>query len=498
MRKVIWGIFATLFLVLISLPALGGDCGRAREYYEKARKMKVSQNPTLVLIKKEQLYKKAIELCPDYANAHNNLGDVYEKQGRYEEAIPQYRKASDLAPEEPYPYFGLGDIYYKTHRAAEAKKWYEKGLRYTTRYDVLTNERLAFVRDIQGGGVIKAETIRGMLSAPLSTTRGAGEIVSITFGEGLIPFDYDKYDIRDDAKPQLNEIGKALKDMLGASGRDISVEEREMPVFEIAGHTDKRGTDEYNLGLSKNRAESVINYLVNNFNIPKEGLIPKGYGERLPLCGTGDTKPCHALNRRVEIVKKPGSGVKTRSVSFRGANEPEVVMDVGFFYQKSGERQIKVLKEDSRLRSRSDKYFIFLRPAQDCYAYIIQEDSSGKVDIIFPRKGGSAQVRENGDYWVPRFGNAYRLDNTKGEEKLYLLVTSWPLESEIEGLSLKEQVRGAIRALKTRTIYVVRPSSTTEHIQEDELHNNPQKIDRLLARVEGKGGWVKLVKFRHE
>jgi len=492
MRKVVWGIFSTLFLVLISLPALGGDCDRAREYYEKAQKMKVSQNPTLVLIKKEQLYKKAIKLCPDYAKAHNNLGDVYEKQGRFEEAIAEYNKAIELAPEAPYAYFGLGDIYYKT-RPAEAKKWYEEGLKYAPT-DALTNRRLALVSDIQKSGVIKAETIRGMLS----TTRGPGEVVSISFGEGLIPFDFDKYNIRPDAKPQLDEIGRALKGLL-ASSKDISVERRKMPVIEIAGHTDIRGMDEYNLRLSKNRAESVVNYLVYNFNIPKEGLMPKGYGERVPLCGTGDTKPCHALNRRVEIVKKPGSGVKTRSVSFRGvANEPEVVMDVGFFYQENGERRIKVLKEDSRLRSRSDKYFIFLRPAQDCYAYIIQEDSRGSIDLIFPKDRRDAYVKKGSDYWVPGFGRAYRLDDTKGEEKLYLLVTSWALESEIEELTLKEQVRGAIRALKTRTIYVVRPSNAPEHVQEDELHKKPQKIDQLLARIEGKGGWVKVVKFLHE
>jgi len=204
MRKTILGIVSLCLLISAAIPSIAKDCSRARKYAEKAYNLKALQNPQMVLLKKEQLYHKAIELCPSLAEAQNNLGDVYEKQGRYEEAIAQYKKASDLAPKEPYPYFGLGDIYYKTNRAAEAKKWYEKGLNYA-RDDALTNERLAFVRDIQGGGVIKEETIRGMLSAPLSTTRGAGEVVSITFGEGLIPFDYDRPNIREDAKPQLEE-----------------------------------------------------------------------------------------------------------------------------------------------------------------------------------------------------------------------------------------------------------------------------------------------------
>lgn len=497
MSKIILGIISVSLLISTAIPTLAEDCARARKYVEKAVKLDVLQNPQMVLLKKEQLYRKAIELCPSLAEAQNNLGDVYEKQGRYEEAITQYKKASELAPKEPYPYFGLGDIYYKTNRAAEAIKWYDKGLKYA-RDDSLTNERLAFVRDIQGGGVIKAETIRGMLSAPLSTTRGAGEIVSITFGEGLIPFDYDRFNIREDAKPQLGEIGKALKNLLDR-GKDISIEKRGLPVFEIAGHTDIRGTDEYNLGLSRRRARSVANYLVNKFGIPRNKLASAGYGERAPLCNSGDNEACHGLNRRVEIIRKEGRGESMRSASFRGvADEPQLSMDVGFFYQKQGETQVKRLKEGSRLRSGKDKYFIFFRPAQDCYAYILQEDSKGKVDIIYPRKGSSARVRENGDYWVPSFGNGYKLDNTRGEEKLYLLVTSWSLETEIEGLSLKEQIQGAVRALKTRTIYVVRPSNAPEQIQENELNQSPQKIDQLLARIEGKGGWVNVVRFWHD
>jgi len=369
---------------------------------------------TLALIKKEQLYRKAIELCPSYAEAHNNLGHVYEKQGRFEEAIAEYKKATELAPRAPYPYFGLGDIYYKTGRYKEAIKWYNKGLKYAPD-DPLTNKILALIRDIQKGGIIKAETIRGMLSA----TRGPGEIVSITFGEGLIPFDFDKYDIRPDARPQLNEIGKALEKLFTLS-KDISVESKEMPLIEIAGHTDHIGTDEYNMELSRKRAESVIDYLVRNFDIPR------------------------------------------------------------------------------RLRSRLDKYFIFLRPAQDCYAYILQEDSKGKVDLIFPKKGKSVLAKRGRDYWIPGFGKAYTLDDVRGEEKLYLLATSRPLESEIEGLTLKEQVRGVIKALKSRAIYVVKASSAPDNIQEDELHQNPQKINELLSRIEGEGGWVKVVKFWHE
>lgn len=51
--------------------------------------------------------------------------------------------------------------------------------------------------------------------------------------------------------------------------------------IEIRSHTDMRGNDEYNLKLSERRAQSVVDYLVDH-GIPRERLIPKGYGETMP------------------------------------------------------------------------------------------------------------------------------------------------------------------------------------------------------------------------
>ena len=69
---------------------------------------------------------------------------------------------------------------------------------------------------------------------------------------------------------------------------------------------------------------------------------------------------------------------------------------------------------------------------------------------------------------------------------------------EEKKLSLKEQVRGTIKSLKTRAIYVVKVSGAPDHIHEDELNKKPEKIDQLLTRIEGQGGWVKVVRFWHD
>ena len=508
----------TRFLIIVSWVMLGlffalahgADCEKAKRSFNEAYSL---DNDIPGLIRKEQLYKNATDLCPSMAEAHNNLGDIYEREGRFEEAIEQYKKTIELIPVAAYPYFGLGDIYYKTNRPKEAADWYEKGLKYDPN-DKLTRERITLVKDILRGGIIKAETIRGMLS----TTRGPSDVVSITFGEGLIPFDYNKSNIKPDAKTQLNEIGKALQSL--------------SCTIEIAGHTDARGSDEYNRNLSGKRAQSVAAYLATNYRIPKEKMKSNGYGKKVPLC-TDAAEACHSLNRRVEIIKREhGAGESLRGGATRSAfatpavaerhSEPKIVVEAGFFYQNKGSKTVKVLTEDVRLISLKDRYFIFFRPLQDCHVYIIQEDENGGISLLFPDKnrGGGARVKKGNDYWVPAPGKAYTLDDTKGEEKLYFLVTSWPLQGEmerlsskqdarggvggrIEGVSLKEQVRGAIRSLKTRAILVVQPEGapqkeTSQHISENELTRQPDKINTLLERIEGEGGWVKMVGFRHE
>lgn len=68
---------------------------------------------------------------------------------------------------------------------------------------------------------------------------------------------------------------------------------------EISGHTDNVGSDADNQTLSQNRAQAVVNYLINN-GISKDRLLAKGYGESIPQ-KNNDTKEGRAYNRRVEF-----------------------------------------------------------------------------------------------------------------------------------------------------------------------------------------------------
>jgi OOP family OmpA-OmpF porin len=68
----------------------------------------------------------------------------------------------------------------------------------------------------------------------------------------------------------------------------------------LFGFTDDTGKPDYNMQLSRNRAESVANYLYYNFNLGPDRVIPIWYGEANPIA-SNDTDAGRAKNRRVEI-----------------------------------------------------------------------------------------------------------------------------------------------------------------------------------------------------
>lgn len=91
-----------------------------------------------------------------------------------------------------------------------------------------------------------------------------------------------------------SEMQKLLKTLVENPGLKV----------EIASHTDVRGSADYNLKLSQQRAKSVVDWLVNH-TIAPERLTAHGYGEAQPLNDCGDDQPCtegqHQLNRRTEF-----------------------------------------------------------------------------------------------------------------------------------------------------------------------------------------------------
>ena len=69
----------------------------------------------------------------------------------------------------------------------------------------------------------------------------------------------------------------------------------------LAGFTDSVGSDEYNLGLSRRRAESAAAYLMNNANVDEDRIVLQWFGKLNPVAGN-DTAEGRSMNRRVEIA----------------------------------------------------------------------------------------------------------------------------------------------------------------------------------------------------
>ncbi len=102
-----------------------------------------------------------------------------------------------------------------------------------------------------------------------------------------IHFDFDKYDIRPDAKPALHSLADWLSK--NTSGRLV-----------VEGYCDDRGTNEYNLALGDRRAKATRDFLLA-LGVASGRIEMMSYGEEKPLC-TEQTEECWQMNRRAHFV----------------------------------------------------------------------------------------------------------------------------------------------------------------------------------------------------
>ncbi|MEL6988200.1 MAG: OmpA family protein, partial [Bacteroidota bacterium] len=106
-----------------------------------------------------------------------------------------------------------------------------------------------------------------------------------------IYYDLNKWDIRRDAEPSLNELAQLLTENPALN-------------IQLASHTDCRAGDDFNQDLSQKRAQSAVNYLINK-GIRADRLVARGYGESQPAinCACDDcTEDQHQQNRRTTFT----------------------------------------------------------------------------------------------------------------------------------------------------------------------------------------------------
>jgi len=140
------------------------------------------------------------------------------------------------------------------------------------------------------GGVIgkkmdkQAEEIQNTL--PGAQVERVGEGIKLILGESTVNFEFDKSDLTSQAKSNLDKLVKVFK-------------EHPDTKLMIYGYTDNVGKEEYNLKLSRSRANAVKAYLVSK-GISTKRMTTEGMGIADPIA-SNSTDAGRAKNRRVEF-----------------------------------------------------------------------------------------------------------------------------------------------------------------------------------------------------
>jgi len=143
------------------------------------------------------------------------------------------------------------------------------------------------------GGSSSAETRVTVTEPPPPPPPAPRPISDQEFWEGRIKdayFDYDKYNIRDDAREALQGDAAALA-------------ERAALKFTIEGHCDERGSEKYNLALGDRRANAARDFLTSQ-GVSADRIEAISYGKERPVC-TEHNEECWQKNRRAHLERKP-------------------------------------------------------------------------------------------------------------------------------------------------------------------------------------------------
>ena len=139
------------------------------------------------------------------------------------------------------------------------------------------------------GGAIDSQALGGADAA--GGAAGAGATAGAPLSVRVVHFDYDSADLQQDAFPVLQAHALYLRNTPAAR-------------LAVGGHTDERGTREYNMALGERRAKTVAAFL-SSHGAKDEQLEVISFGEEKPL-STDDSEAAWSENRRAELSYTAG------------------------------------------------------------------------------------------------------------------------------------------------------------------------------------------------
>ena len=295
-----------LFLVIFLAPG-PTVCGQSSQDCQTASRM-VSQAFDLgqshaVNSEQKVLLNKALTLCPQHPEAHNNLAVILEEENDYPQALFHYQQAVDIRPDFAEAWFGLGEVYYKSGRFTQSLEAYLKACGKDKEAgkkvgDLLNTHRYSVS---EAGEIMNKESLlilfdkkrRAEINRMIAQCGYRADVQPVFVFRNIL-FDVASATIKTESTAQIQEIGAALKEV--PTARVV-----------VSGHTDKqcfRGvsqeeSDRRNIQLSRERADSVARELAR-MSISADRLKTAGYGPTKPE-EPGDNPETYAKNRRVTI-----------------------------------------------------------------------------------------------------------------------------------------------------------------------------------------------------
>ena len=161
---------------------------------------------------------------------------------------------------------------------------------------VTPNDSITYTLTASGPGGSTTGSATVSVSAPPPAVTPPPVTRTVPFGDQIASnvqdayFDYDKSDIRADARDVLTRDAAAIKGILNDFPNATII---------VEGHCDERGSAEYNLGLGDRRASAAKDFLVQ-LGVPESRLRTVSFGKERPGC-TEANESCYQRNRRAHF-----------------------------------------------------------------------------------------------------------------------------------------------------------------------------------------------------
>jgi outer membrane protein OmpA-like peptidoglycan-associated protein len=283
-----------VYLILLSvfwIAQAHAECEKAAEQYRQA------VLPETALTECIRLLESSVKDCNSFS-AYFELGKAYAKNNNLTDSVAALENAAGVGndTEKVQAWWLLAKVYKKFDRMEDAVARYRMAFKFIDARHLPRNndmeKELMQIEQGRAGSIVMAGQIKSGLQKSMAGQKAIGIEVA-PFLDIRVHFDYNDSNLTSEGQKQAEQLSQALMDPDFQKFR-----------FTLLGHTDLRGTDEYNNVLSLRRAEAVRNYILGHSRIQPDRIKAQGKGRQEALYHES-TESAHALNRRVEVQINP-------------------------------------------------------------------------------------------------------------------------------------------------------------------------------------------------